>query len=123
VQATLVKRLFVLLAVIALVGGPWAQALAQGALHRCASAPAIAAAADVVVDQTSPCDDMAAHKADAGKTMSPSCAQDCLAQVNLVAPASDLIFERPLLAFESGLALVIDGRTPEPELSPPIALS
>ena len=122
VHAPLIKRLFVLLAVIALVGGPWAQALAQGPLHRCASAP-IAPAADVVIGQASPCDDMASHGADAGKAMSPACAQDCLAQLNLVAPVSDSSFERQVPVFEPSLAIVIDGRTPEPELSPPITLS
>jgi hypothetical protein len=121
-RLTVTRRLFVFLAVVALVGGPWAQALAQGALHRCASAPAFAAAADVTTVQASPCDDMAAHKADAGKPMSTACTQDCLAQLNLVAPTDELSFERLTPVFEPAVAVVIDGLTLQPELSPPISL-
>jgi len=116
-RVTFAKRFLVLLAVVALVGGPWAQAMAQGALHHCAKAAATVSAG---ADDAAPCD-MDANKADAGRTMSTGCAQDCLAQLNLVMPADDLRFERPRLVFEPGAAIAIDGRTPAPELSPPIA--
>jgi len=119
-RGTLFKRLFVLLAVFALVGGPWAQAMAQGSAQRCPVSP-FAAATDVAVSQAVPCD-MPAHMAGGGKTMSTACAQDCLAQINLVMPAAEMHFEALTPAFEAEVAVAIDGHAPEPELSPPIAL-
>lgn len=119
-RVTLIKRLFVLLAVVALVGGPWVQAMALASGQHCpVSEPA--AAADVAVSQAVPCD-MPVHMAGGGKAMSVACAQDCLAQINLVVPATDIQFEALTPAFEARIVVAIDGRAPEPELSPPIAL-
>jgi hypothetical protein len=113
------KRLFVFLAVVALVGGPWAQALAQAAPQPCPMS-SVAGATTVAAAQTAPCD-MPSHKADDGKMMAV-CAQDCLAQLNLVLPAIDLCLEGVARIFAPAVRLALDGHPPDPELSPPIAL-
>jgi hypothetical protein len=120
-RVTLGKRLFVFLAVVALIGGPWLQALAQGSLHRC-DMPTIAAGSGNAANQAAPCD-TPAHKTDAGKTMPVVCAQDCLVQMNLVVPAAEMHFEGLTHVFEPVIRAAMDGHPPEPELSPPIALT
>jgi len=119
-RVTLGKRLFVFLAVVALVGGPWAQALAQAKPQPCPMS-AVAGTATVAAAQTVPCD-MPSHKADEGK-MTIACAQDCLAQLNLLLPAIDLCFEGFARAFAPAVRLALDGHPPDPELFPPIALA
>ena len=120
-RPNIIKRLLVCLSVIALIGGPWAQAFAQSSSHPCTMSAA-AAAADMTASDAAACNNMAAHQTDPGKNTSTNCTQNCMAPLNLALPAVSLQFEHLKLVFEPAAPVIMDGRTPPPELSPPIAL-
>ncbi len=124
--AALFKWLLIGIMALSFAGRPLAQSIAVGAMHGCGTFSAVGT--ETAISTTThelgkiAASDTATPKYDSGKTKSADCVKSCAAVQILALAAMAWSLDVWPQIHSAAIEVALNGHSPKPELSPPIAL-